>query len=155
DYVRPARRSAPTSAFIDVMSRLDVEETACRQALIRAAADGWLVTKREGRFTWWQLSPAFEQFLDLGAEKIFGFTASQPDWDRRWLVVATRAAETNRSGRHLLRTRMRWSGFGSLAPGMWISSHTDRVKQVELLLQEAGVQDDSQIFLSEYLGGGD
>src|SRR6266540_3096452 len=95
DYVRPARQPAPTSAFIDVMSRLDVEETACRQALIRAAADGWLVTRREGRFTWWQLTPAFEQFLNLGAEKIFGFTATQPDWDRRWLVVVTRAAETN------------------------------------------------------------
>jgi len=50
---------------------------------------------------------------------------------------------------------MQWSGFGSLAPGMWISSHTDRVKDVELLLREAGVQDDSQIFLSEYLSGGD
>jgi phenylacetic acid degradation operon negative regulatory protein len=155
DYVRPARQAAPTSAFIDVMARLGVEETACRQALIRATADGWLVTRREGRFTWWQLSPAFEQFLNLGAEKIFGFTATQPDWDRRWLVVVTRAAETNRSGRHLLRTRLRWGGFGALAPGVWISTHTDRVSTVELLLQEAGVQEDSQIFLSEYLAGGD
>jgi phenylacetic acid degradation operon negative regulatory protein len=155
DYVRPARQPAPTSAFIDVMARLGVEETACRQALIRATADGWLVANREGRFTWWQLSPAFEQFLNLGAEKIFGFTATQPDWDRRWLVVVTRAAETNRSGRHLLRTRLRWAGFGALGPGVWVSTHTDRVKTVEQLLQEAGVQDDSQIFLSEYLAGGD
>src|SRR5687768_17974209 len=94
DYVRPARRQAPTSAFIDVMSRLGIEETACRQALFRAAADGWLVTKREGRFTWWRLSSAFEQFLNQGAEKIFGFTATQLDWDHRWLVVVTRAAES-------------------------------------------------------------
>lgn len=155
DYVRPARQPAPTSAFIDVMARLGVEESACRQALIRAAADGWLVTEREGRFTWWRLSPAFEQFLDQGAEKIFGFTATQPDWDRRWLVVVTRAAETNRAGRHLLRTRLRWGGFGSLAPGVWITTHTDRVQLVELLFQEAGVHEDSQIFLSEYLAGGD
>jgi phenylacetic acid degradation operon negative regulatory protein len=155
DYVRPARQPAPTSAFIDVMARLGIEETACRQALVRASADGWLVTSREGRFTWWQLSPAFEQFLNLGAEKIFGFTASQPDWDRRWLLVVTRAAETNRAGRHLLRTRLRWAGFGSLAPATWISTHTDQRQLVELLFQEAGVQDDSQIFLSEFLAGGD
>jgi phenylacetic acid degradation operon negative regulatory protein len=155
DYVRPAKRAAPTSAFINIMARLGVEELACRQALTRAAADGWLVTRREGRFTWWQLTPAFEQFLNFGAEKIFGFTATQPDWDHRWLVVLTRAAETNRSGRHLLRTRLRWAGFGALGPGVWISTHTDRVKMVELLLDEAGVQDSSQIFLSEYLAGAD
>ena len=155
DYVRPAGQPAPTSAFIDVMARLGIEETACRQALVRAAADGWLVTSRAGRFTWWRLSPAFEQFLNMGAEKIFEFTASQPDWDRQWLVVVTRAAETNRAGRHLLRTRLRWAGFGSLAPATWISTHTDRRQLVELLFQEAGVQDDSQIFLSEFLAGGD
>ena len=155
DYVRPARREAPTSAFIDVMGRLGVEETACRQALFRAAADGWLITRREGRFTWWRLTPAFEQFLTQGAEKIFGFTATQLHWDRRWLVVVTRAVESNRSGRHLLRTRLRWAGFGSLVPGVWISTHTDRVGPVELVLQEAGVQDDSQIFVSEFLAAGD
>jgi phenylacetic acid degradation operon negative regulatory protein len=155
DYVRPARRQVPTSAFIDVMSRLGIEETTCRQALFRAATDGWLVTKREGRFTWWRLSPAFEQFLNQGAEKIFGFTATQLDWDHRWLVVVTRAVESNRSGRHLLRTRLRWAGFGSLVPGVWISTHTDRVQPAELLLEEAGVREDSQIFLSDFLAGGD
>jgi phenylacetic acid degradation operon negative regulatory protein len=69
--------------------------------------------------------------------------------------VVTRAAETNRAGRHLLRTRLRWAGFGSLAPATWISTHTDRRQLVEDLFHEAGVQDDSQIFLSEFLAGGD
>ncbi|HKT02811.1 MAG TPA: PaaX family transcriptional regulator C-terminal domain-containing protein [Rugosimonospora sp.] len=155
DYVRPAHRPAPTSAFIDVMGRLGVEETACRQTLIRAAADGWLVQQREGRYTWWQLSPAFEEFLNGGAEKIFGFTATQEVWDRRWLVVVARAVETNRAGRHLLRTRLRWAGFGSLGPGIWISSHSDRVTQAAGLLREAGVYEDSQVFLSDFLAGGD
>jgi phenylacetic acid degradation operon negative regulatory protein len=155
DYVRPARKPAPTSAFIDVLGRLGVEETACRQALARAAADGWLVPRREGRYTWWHLSPAFGQFLNLGAERIFGFTATQPQWDRRWLVVLARAAETNRAGRHLLRTRLRWAGFGNPAPGTWVSTHTDRVDEAVFVLEEAGVRQDAQIFLSEYLAGGD
>jgi phenylacetic acid degradation operon negative regulatory protein len=155
DYVRPSGRPAPTSAFIDALARHGVEESACRQALIRAAADGWLVTDRIGRFTWWRLSPAFEGFLTRGAERILGFTATQPDWDGRWLVVATRAAETNRAGRHLVRTRLRWSGFGNLAPGVWICTYRDRAADAEFVLREAGVFDDCQIFLSEYLTGGD
>jgi phenylacetic acid degradation operon negative regulatory protein len=155
DYVRPAGQAAPTSAFIDIMGRLGVEATACRQALIRAATDGWLVSEREGRYTWWRLSPAFEQFLNLGAQRIFGFTATQPDWDHRWLLVLARTAEGNRSGRHLLRTRLRWAGFGSPAPGTWISTHTDRVAEAEFVLHEAGMHEQAQIFVSEYVGGGD
>jgi phenylacetic acid degradation operon negative regulatory protein len=155
DYMRPARRPVPTSAFIDALGRLGVEETASRQALTRAAADGWLVSKRQGRHTLWQLSPAFEEFLNLGAERIFGFTATQPGWDGRWLLVLARVPETNRAGRHLLRTRMRWAGFGSPAPGVWISTHADRVKEAEFVLTEAGAFQDAQIFVSEYLAGGD
>ena len=63
DYVRTVGKPVPTSAFIDVMTRLGVEGTACRQALIRAAADGWIVAEREGRYTWWRLTPAFADFL--------------------------------------------------------------------------------------------
>ncbi|WP_433519437.1 PaaX family transcriptional regulator [Nonomuraea sp. CA-143628] len=155
DYVRPAGRPAPTSAFVDALGRFGVKEEACRQALARAAADGWLVADRAGRYTWWRLSPAFEQFLDLGAQRIFGFTATQPDWDGRWLVVLARAAESNRAGRHLLRTRLRWAGFGSPAPGIWVSTHTDRVAEAELVLDEAGVRQEAQIFLSEHLAGGE
>ncbi len=155
DYVRPSRRPAPTSAFIDVLGRLGVEEMACRQALTRAAADGWLIPRRTGRYTWWQLSPAFERFLNVGAERIFGFAASQPHWDRRWLLVLARLPETNRAGRHLLRTRLRWMGFGSPAPAVWVSTRTDRVKEAEALLDEAGARDDSQIFVCEHVGGGE
>lgn len=155
EYVLPTGRSAPTSAFIDVLARLGVEEKASRQTLMRAAADGWLTSKREGRYTLWQLSPPAEQFLTLGAERIYGFTASQLEWDHRWLLVLARAPETNRPGRHLLRTRLRWAGFGSPAPGVWISTHLDRVKEAERVLEEAGVREDAQIFLAEYIAGGE
>ncbi|HVQ96061.1 MAG TPA: PaaX family transcriptional regulator C-terminal domain-containing protein [Mycobacteriales bacterium] len=155
DYVRPARQAAPTSALIDVLGRLGVGEPACRQALVRAAADGWLIPQRAGRYASWQLSPAFEQFLNHGAARIFGFTATQPEWDGRWLVVLARAAETNRAGRHLLRTRLRWAGFGNLGPGVWVSTHLGRAKEAEFILQEAEVYGDAQVFVSEHVGGGD
>ncbi|MGR6918002.1 PaaX family transcriptional regulator [[Actinomadura] parvosata] len=155
DYVRPTGRPAPTSAFVDALGRLGVKEDACRQALARAAADGWLIADRAGRQTWWRLSPAFARFLDLGAQRIFGFTGTQPGWDGRWLVVLARIAESNRAGRHLLRTRLRWAGFGTPAPGVWLSTHTDRAAEAEFVLDEAGVRQEAQIFLSEYVAGGE
>ncbi|WP_213455085.1 PaaX family transcriptional regulator, partial [Rhizomonospora bruguierae] len=153
DYVRPARQPAPTSAFIEVLGRLGVTEAACRQALIRASADGWLVASRDGRYTWWRLSPAFERFLDLGASRILAFTGTQPAWDRRWLLILARVADGDRAGRHLLHTRLQWAGFGRPSPGVWISTHTDRIKEAEIILQEAGARDHAQVFLSEYVGG--
>jgi phenylacetic acid degradation operon negative regulatory protein len=155
ELARPAGGVVPTSAFIDVLGRLGVEEKASRQTLMRAAADGWLTTRREGRYTLWQLTPAAIEMLTDGAERIYGFTAAQQEWTGRWVLVLARAPETNRPARHLLRTRLRWAGFGSPAPGVWISTHLERAKEAERVLDEAGVRDEAQIFFADHVAGGE
>jgi phenylacetic acid degradation operon negative regulatory protein len=146
ELVLPTGGSAYTSAFIDVLSRLGVEEKTSRQALMRTAADGWLASERLGRRTIWRLTPAAEQLLIEGTNRIFGFTAIADDWDGRWALVL--ASEPDRAARHLLRTRFRWAGFGSPAPGVWVSPHADRAKDIDRL------SPDLQIFLAEHYGGG-
>jgi phenylacetic acid degradation operon negative regulatory protein len=153
EFVLPAGGSALTSALIDVLGRLGVEEKASRQAVMRTAADGLLTSQRQGRRTLWTLTPAAERFLTEGAERIYGFQATQPEWDGRWLIVLARVPETERAARHLLRTRLAWAGFGSPAPGVWISTHVDRADEAGRVLDEAGVPD-GQIFLGEHLAGG-
>jgi phenylacetic acid degradation operon negative regulatory protein len=153
EFARRTGQPTPSAALIDVLGRFGVGEKTSRQALLRASRDGWFTPLRSGRQTLWQLSPAFEQFLNGGEEKIYGFTAVQPQWDRRWLVVLARVAEDNRAGRHLLETRLSWAGFGNPAPGVWISTYTDRVKEAEQVLREAGVRKGAQIFLAEHLAG--
>jgi phenylacetic acid degradation operon negative regulatory protein len=153
EFLLPSGNPALTAAFIDVLGRLGVEEKAARQALMRTAADGLLTARRVGRRTLWQLTATGEQFLSEGAERIYGFQASQSEWDGRWLIVLARAPQTDRAARHVLRTRMMWAGFGSPAPGVWISTHVDRAKEAERVLHEAGL-DDGQIFLAEHYAGG-
>lgn len=155
ELVLPAGGAAWTSAFLDVFGRLGIEEKAGRQALMRTAADGWLIAHRQGRRTRWRLSPAAERLLTEGAERIYGFRGGQRAWDGRWLLVLARAPETERSARHLLRTRLTWAGFGSPAPGVWISTHPDRAAEAERVLDEAGVRAEAQIFLAEHHGGGE
>jgi phenylacetic acid degradation operon negative regulatory protein len=154
EFVLPSGGAALTSAFIDVLGRLDVEEKAARQALMRTAADGLLTAHRQGRRTRWRLTPTAGEFLTEGAERIYGFQATQPEWDGRWLIVLARVPESERAARHLLRTRLGWAGFGSPAPGVWISTHLDRAKEAQRVLGAAGV-DDAQIFLAEHHAGGD
>lgn len=153
EFVLPSGGSAMTSAFIDVLGRLGVEEKASRQALMRTAADGFLASQRQGRRTLWTLTPTGGRFLTEGAERIYGFLADQPQWDGRWLIVLARVPESERAARHLLRTRLTWAGFGSPAPGVWISTHLDRATEAERVLAEAGVGG-GQVFLAEHHAGG-
>jgi phenylacetic acid degradation operon negative regulatory protein len=155
EFVLNGGGAAWTSAFIDVLGRLGVEEKATRQALMRTAAAGWLVSERIGRRTRWRLTANAEQLLTEGTERIYGFTGATADWDGRWLMVLARVPEAERPARHLLRTRLTWAGFGSTAPGVWISTHTERVDEVERLFEQTPVFDDARIFLAEYHGGGD
>jgi phenylacetic acid degradation operon negative regulatory protein len=155
EFVLPNGAVAWTSAFIDVLGRLGVEEKSTRQALTRTAEHGWLQAERVGRRTRWRLTASAERLLRDGTERIYGFTGPAREWDGRWLLVTARVPESDRPARHLLRTRLSWAGFGSPAPGVWISSHTDRVDEAERVLTEAGVFDDARIFRAEYAGGGE
>jgi phenylacetic acid degradation operon negative regulatory protein len=154
EFVLPTGGSAWTSAFIEVFGRLGVEEKAIRQALARTAADGWISPERHGRRTRWRLTPDGDRLLTEGTERIFAFAGSQRDWDGSWLLVLARVPESDRPARHLLRTRLSWAGFGSPAPGVWITTHTERRAEVERVLAQAGITD-GQIFVAEHRGGGE
>jgi phenylacetic acid degradation operon negative regulatory protein len=155
EFVLPAGGSAWTSALIDVLGRLGIEEKATRQALMRTAADGWLVAHRLGRRTQWQLTPAAERLLVAGTERIFGFGGRAENWDGRWVLVLARAPETERATRHLLRTRLAWAGLGSPAPGVWIGPHIDRLPEVERVLAQAEMSAEAQVFVAEHRGQSD
>jgi phenylacetic acid degradation operon negative regulatory protein len=151
EFVLPGGGTAWTSAVIEVLGRLGVEEKASRQALMRTAADGWLEAERAGRRTRWRLTSSAERLLTDGTERIYGF-GTGADWDGQWLLVLARVPESDRPARHRLRTQLRWAGFGSPAPGVWISTHTERAAEVGRLL--AGTPD-ARIFTARYQGGAD
>lgn len=149
ELVLPAGGTAWTISLIDVLARLGVEEKAARQAIMRTSSDGWLESERVGRRVRWHLTGPAEMLLRDGAKRIFTFSASQPHWDGSWLVVLARVPETDRRARHLVRSRLSWAGLGALSPGVWISSHADRLDEVEAVLAEAGV-DDTHCFVATH-----
>lgn len=154
EFVLPSRGSARTSALIDVLGRLGVAEKACRQALMRTAADGWLTAERTGRTTTWRLTGSAEKLLTDGTARIFGFTAARQQRDGRWVLILVRTPQNERQARHRLRTRLTWAGFGNPAPGVWLSAHADRAAEAEQALADAGVLAEAQIFLAAHAGGG-
>jgi phenylacetic acid degradation operon negative regulatory protein len=153
EFALPSGGTAWTSAVIDVLGRLGVEEKATRQALMRTAADGWLDSERVGRRTCWRLTPAAERLLTDGTERIYSFTGVATDWDGRWVVVLVRTPETERATRHLLRTRLAWAGLGTPAPGVWVGTRAQRLEEIEQVLRDAGA--DAQVFVAEHAGLGE
>ena len=141
EFVLPGGGVAWTSAVIAAFTRLGVEEKATRQALMRTAAAGWLRAEKAGRRTRWHLTDAARQLLTDGAERIYSFTGPAENWDGRWLLVAARIPDGDRSTRHAVRTRLSWAGFGSLGPGLWVSPHPEREAEVAQVLREAGITD--------------
>jgi phenylacetic acid degradation operon negative regulatory protein len=152
EFVLPSGGSAWTSAFLNVFTRLGIEEKAGRQALARTAADGWISAAREGRRAQWSLTPAGRRLLTEGTERIYAFAGSQRDWDGRWLLVLARVPESDRAARHLLRTRLGWAGLGSPAPGIWITTHAERQEEISAVLTLAGVED-GQVFVARHGAG--
>ncbi len=153
EFVLPAASTVWTSAIIEAMSRLGVEEKATRQALMRIAADGWLTAERVGRRTRWGLTPSGDHLLTEGSERIYGFGASRDGWDGTWLLVLARTPEAERPARHVLRSRLTGAGFGSPAPGIWVSTHAGRLGEVERALAEAGLAGEAQIFRGTHADG--
>jgi phenylacetic acid degradation operon negative regulatory protein len=153
EYVLPGEGEVWTATVISVMARLGVEEKATRQALMRTAADGWLAAERIGRQTRWRLTPRANQLLSDGADRIYGFGADRADWDGSWLLVLARATDSERAARHLLRSRLTWAGLGSPAPGVWVTTHAERLAEVERVLHDAGLAGDAQIFRARHAAG--
>jgi phenylacetic acid degradation operon negative regulatory protein len=137
EFVLTEGGRAWTSAVIAAFARLGVEEKATRQALMRTAAAGWLTAEKSGRRTRWRLTGNAGRLLTEGAERIYSFTAAAENWDGRWLVISARIPESDRGTRHAVSRKLSWAGFGSIAPGLWVSPHAERETEAVLVLRDA------------------
>src|SRR6202012_1181476 len=104
---------------------LGYTEQAARQALSRSTRDGWLQTERRGRRSRLSLTDSSRELLATGAARIYSF--GRPwEWDGRWLIVILRVPEHRRAVGHQLRSRLAWTGLGSLGGGVWLTPHAAR-----------------------------
>ncbi|WP_343243884.1 PaaX family transcriptional regulator C-terminal domain-containing protein [Streptomyces sp. SID13726] len=150
EYVLPKGRPVWTSALLEALAMFGVEEKSARQSLARTAAEGWLVSEREGRRVRWALTPPGRRLLTEGAQRIYDFGTGEGTWDGTWLVVLVSVPETKRDLRHKVRTRLTWAGFGSPEPGVWITPRADREAEAMGVLKELGLADDAMSFTATY-----
>ncbi len=149
DYVLPSGGEIWTSSLVCLMGLLDVSERAVRSTLSRMTRKGWIATEKHGRRSKYKITPHGRSLLEQGQARIFEpiFT----DWDGTWHMVVYSLPEKVRRLRHELRKQLTWLGFGSLAPGTWISPH-DRRDELENLFVTKGVEPYVELFSGVHLG---
>lgn len=138
-----------TSQMLRLLGLLGVSERAARSTLSRMAQKGWLTASKHGRRSRYAITPRGWMLLTQGEKRIFEPMVT--DWDGLWQVVVYSLPEKERRLRHSLRQGLTWLGFGSLAPGTWISPHNRKI-EVKNYCNELGIQQYVEIFSGVHMG---
>lgn len=141
EFVHPRREPVWTSTLVAALAELGVEEKSARQAVARTAAEGLLVSDREGRRVRWSLTGAGAALLETGTRRIYGFLRDVAEWDGGWLLLTVAIPETQRQLRHRVRTRLTWLGLGSPSPGFYVVPDARKRDDVAAIVAEAGLAD--------------
>lgn len=133
DYWFGRKEHLPSAGLVTLANQFGITSTSARAALSRLARRGLLDSSKQGRRTLYGLTPRAERVLSEGRDRIMSFGAEDRPWDGSWAVVIFSVPEDQRDVRHVLRTRLRWRGFGPLYDGVWVSPHADGDQTVALL----------------------
>ena len=155
EFALPRGEPVWTATVLEALGRLDVEQRASRQALARTSAEGILVSERHGRRTAWSLTDSGSALLQDGTARIYGFMREHHAWDGRWFVLTVSIPESQRRLRHRLRTRLTWLGLGSPTSGLWISPDDSKGADVDRVIEELGLRDQSFAWVGPAAGIGE
>ncbi len=149
DYVRYAGGAIRLRTLARLLGAFDVADDTTRVVMQRLRREGWFEAERVGRETVYRPTDRAWEVLDEGRERIFH--RAEESWEGSWFTVVLTVPESERGARDRLRRRLTWLGFGSLAPGVWISAH-DRFAQVEAELAEVGGEARAEFLYSRSRG---
>jgi phenylacetic acid degradation operon negative regulatory protein len=133
DYWFGRKEHLPSAGLVALANEFDITSTSARAALSRLARRGLLDSTKDGRRTFYGLTPRAERVLNEGLDRIMGFGVNDRPWDGSWSVVIFSVPEDQREVRHVLRTRLRWLGFAPLYDGAWVSPRAGSEETAALL----------------------
>ncbi len=134
EFVIHAAQPVWTSAILYVLEGVGIAEKSARQAIMRAAATGWIESRRDGRRTRWALTEKGRELIEAGSLRLRSLRRAE--WDGQWLILHLPLPETHKSNRIRVYRSLTWLGFGSPATALWINPHSDRQPETAALLAD-------------------
>lgn len=134
----------PSGALVDLMHDLNISPSGTRTLLSRLKEEGRLVAVKNGRRTYYALSPKARHRLSEGFDLIRTFATGKLPTTPVWTTLLFSIPEGQRAMRQKLRKGLSWMLFAPLYDGTWISPQP-RSQQVLTLCHKLGVQEATMI----------
>ncbi|MGW0039380.1 PaaX family transcriptional regulator [Gordonia sp. NPDC003376] len=119
-----------TTALLEVLGGLGIEQHAARQLLSRAAAAGWLERERQGRAACWRLADGGMSLVQDGIRRSDAYLEGPPSWDGQWLMLFVTVPNDRRATRNRLYGGLNWLGMGNPVQGVWVTPHIGRADEL-------------------------
>ena len=121
DAVAPRGGVVTLGSLIQLAAPFGLTERLVRTSVSRLAQDGWLVARRDGRLSEYQLAPWGQQRFAEATRRIY--SKGPVDWDGHWTLLILPPNGAKR--REALRDGLRWLGFGQVSPGVFAHPNSD------------------------------
>lgn len=145
-YARSAAEPVWSGGMVGLLSEFGFTEGAARVALTRLVRRGLIERERSGRLVHYRVTARCERLLAEGDGRIFTLGHPRPVADG-WTLLWHQIPERRRLEHSRLARRLRFLGFGSVPPSMWVSPH-DHLEEVGRLLAELGVSEFTSVFVA-------
>ncbi|CAI8219900.1 MAG: Transcriptional repressor PaaX [Marinobacterium sp. xm-d-530] len=133
-------------SLIRLLEPFGINERLMRTSIFRLAQDGWLVSHKVGRNSFYRLSPEGEHRFSSAFDRVY--RQSHPQWQGVWTLLLITALTIEE--KKLISDELSLSGFGVLSNSLLASAHTDR-DEIKSILRENGLADRVVLFESHVL----
>jgi phenylacetic acid degradation operon negative regulatory protein len=121
DALAPRGAAVTLGSLIQLAAPFGLTERLVRTSVARLAQDGWLVARRDGRLSEYQLAPWGQQRFAEATQRIY--SKGPADWNGQWTLLVLPPNGSKR--RESLRDGLRWLGFGQVSPGVFAHPNSD------------------------------
>lgn len=131
DYLLHRPGPVWAGSLVVLLETLGLKRGTSRTVLSRMARRGWLVSRRRGRRSEYDLTARGRRLLEEGEERIHHPPRDEA-WMGTWRLISYSIPEELRSQRDRMRIRLSWLGCGSLGNGLWITPHDVGARLAEM-----------------------
>ena len=135
-------------SLVRLMAPFGLSEAAVRQAVSRMSRQGWLTARRTGHRAFYAVTDRGRRRIEGLSPRIYGPVV---EWDGRWRMLTYSVAEAQRERRDRLRKELTVLGWAPLSSSTWLSPR-DAMDEVREIVESAGVGDNIDLFVSDYVG---
>ncbi|WP_326519100.1 phenylacetic acid degradation operon negative regulatory protein PaaX [Acinetobacter sp. CAAS 2-6] len=118
------------ASLIQLMDVFGFNERSVRTAVFRLVQNGWLISEKIGRTSYYRVTESSRQRFIHADQKIYSFTHTE--WDGKWDLVLLSSVELE--NKIILKRELEWLGFANISTNLMAYPGCDHLKLQNLLL---------------------